>query len=222
VTVDELSKANGISSTSYLHPDDELTIPTKGHIPTPTVPATEIIHRVQEGERLSDIAKRYGVSKERIQLANDMEPDLRIQPGDTLIVPLNPQPSPTPTRTPTATSTPGPLYSDPQLLYPLDDATFRGADKVVMLQWASVGILNENEWYALCLRYLGKRADGQPSEITIRTRITSWRVPAEWYPGEDASESRFEWAVHVIREVDKETPPTVISSIGDVRRFTWR
>jgi hypothetical protein len=92
----------------------------------------------------------------------------------------------------------------------------------VLLQWTSVGILEENEWYALRLRYLGKRLASQPSEITNYAQITSWRVPADWYPGAGAAESGFEWSIVVVRKVDPDKPPEVISPVGEVRKFTWR
>jgi hypothetical protein len=90
-----------------------------------------------------------------------------------------------------------------------------------MLEWASVGILQEGDWYALSLRYLGSRPDGQPSEITLYTRITSWRVPEQWYPNESAAEHRFEWSVQVVRRPDLAAPPTALSLPAELRRFTW-
>jgi LysM repeat protein len=207
---------------SYLHPNDELIIPVEGATPSPTVPPSEVVHVVQEGERLSDIVDRYGVSEERIRRANELESGTRIQPGDRLIVPLNRTPGPTATPTSTFTPTPGPPYPAPHLLYPLQNATFRGADGAVTLQWASVGILEEDEWYAVDLRYLGRRPHGQSSQVTVYTRITSWRVPEEWYPGRDASEHRFEWTVYVVRQAEATEPTVLISPEGYVRRFEWR
>ena len=54
------------------------------------------------------------------------------------------------------------------------------------------------------------------------TRVTSWRVPVEWYPGEDAAQDRFEWKVEVVRVTSEDALSEVISSSGFVRRFSWK
>jgi len=222
VTVDELAQVNNLSAAGYVHPNDQLMIPKGGQIPGPARPSGTITHQVQEGEQVKDIADRYGVSEERLREANNLGPKDQPKAGDRLIIPLNPTPTMTATPASTLTATPGPPYAAPQLLYPLDGAAFEGRDTVVLLQWASVGILQENEWYALRLRYLGKRLASQPSETTTYGQITSWRVPADWYPGTGAAESGFEWSVVVVRKVDPDKPPEVVCPVGPVRRFTWR
>jgi LysM repeat protein len=224
VSVAALSEANELTTTSYLHPDDQLIIPAsvEGQAPTATVSPDEVVHTVQEGERLSDIAQRYGTSEQELREMNNLEADARVRPGDTLAVPVDNGPTPTATPASTSTPTPGPPYAAPHLLYPLHNAELQGADQVVTLQWASAGILEADEWYALTLRYLGSRADGQPSAITIYTRITSWRVPGEWYPGQEASEHRFEWTVQVVRRRDLVMSSAAISPPGEVRRFRWQ
>ncbi len=222
VTVDELAQVNNLSAAGYVHPDDQLMIPTGGQIPGPAQPPGTITHQVQKGEQVKDIAERYGVSEDRIREANNL--GLKDQPkaGDRLTIPPDPTPTMTATPTSTPTATPGPPYAAPQLLYPLDGAAFEGRDTVVLLQWASVGILQENEWYELRLRYLGRRMASQPSETTSYGQITSWRVPADWYPGAEAAESGFEWSVVVVRKVDPDKPPQVICPVGQARRFTWQ
>lgn len=236
VTVESLAKANDISTMSYLHPDDELLVPNEGQIPTPTVPPTAFTHHVRAGEQLSSIAERYGVSEERIREANDLEAGASLTAGIELIIPLDPTVTPLPTETPTATPTTGPPYAAPLLVYPEDEATFQGPDETITLQWASVGILAEDEWYAVHLSYLGTRSDGEASEVTAYTQITSWRVPAEWYPGEDAQEHDFEWTVQVVRKSEPEKAPQIaairkkspdespqlLCPIGGVRKFAWR
>ena len=222
VTLRELLAANDITEAHVLHPDDELIIPTSGQFPTPTALPDAIVHVVQDGEQMSDIVERYNVSETRIRAANSMQPDVRVNRGDTLVIPLtHATPTPVPSLMSSATPTPGPPYPSPQLLYPADDAAYRGGATTVVLQWASVGILPKDEWYALHLRYLGERADDQPTEITVHTRVTSWRIPAEWYPGEDAAQDRFEWKVEVVRKEDGSDTPMVLSPAEHVRRFRW-
>jgi LysM repeat protein len=224
VTLRELLEANGITEAHILHPGDELIIPASGQRPTPTAVPSEIVHIVQRGDRLEDIVERYNVSETRIRQANDLSAEDAIQAGDELIIPLDLSPTPEALAEPTATHTPtpGPAYAAPQLLYPADDETVTGKDAAVILQWASVGILQENEWYALQVDYLGERPGGQESELTVYTRVTSWRLPAEWYPGPGAGQSRFLWKVDVVRNREGMEEPTVISAPSFVRHFDWK
>lgn len=223
VGVAALSQANGLTLSSFLHPNDELVIPipTEGAAPTAAVSPNEVLHTVQEGERLDDIAQRYAISESVILQANNLDDGAVVRAGDRLLIPLPTDPAPTATAFPTATPTPGLPYPAPHMLYPLHNAEFSGPGETVILEWTSVGILNDGDWYALSLRYLGNRADGQPSEITLYTRITSWRIPKEWYPGTDASERRFEWTVQVVHRQDLAAPQRAISPPGELRRFTW-
>jgi LysM repeat protein len=221
VRVTQLMQANGLTSTSVLHPGDKLIIPAKRQTPTPTTVLTEVIHVVQEGEGLADISQRYSVPPERIREANDLSPSSTIRPGDRLTIPLTPPPTATPIPVAT-TSTPGPPYPAPHLLSPAHKARFKGQDAVLVLQWASVGILEDDEWYAVRLRYLGSWKDDRPKEEAMLTRITSWRVPKEWYPREDDLGDLFEWTVEVVRIKDNTDAPVLICPPGTVRRFEWR
>jgi murein DD-endopeptidase MepM/ murein hydrolase activator NlpD len=176
------------------------------------------MHTVQEGETLKDIVQRYGISMQKLLSANSLQDGASIGSGDTLAIPLNGEPAVA--YTPTPTPTPGKPFSAPHLLYPLQNAVL-GADEAIVLQWTSEGLLQEDEWYALSLRYLGHREDGQPSEIVVYTRITSWHVPAQWSPGPQASERRFEWTVQVVRRTGLGEPSVPLSLPSQVRRFRW-
>jgi LysM repeat protein len=239
VTLRELLAANGISEAHILHPGDELIIPASGQRPTPTPLPDQTIHVVQQGDKLGDIAVRYNISERRIRQANDMAADDAIQVGDELVIPLDNTLTPeavaaaTATSTATSTPTPGPPYAAPQLLYPADDAIIKGGDTAVMLQWASVGILLEDEWYALEVDYLGESRSGEETEITVYTRVTSWRLPAEWYPGPDAEQNRFQWKVDVVRRTASQAGADamrrarsqervdLLSTPSYVRHFRW-
>ena len=84
--------------------------------PTPTVTPTPVVHVVQYGETLSEIAIQYDSSVATIREANDLTPAERIFPDQNLIIPVQsldaaaPEPTPTltATSTSTATSTPTP------------------------------------------------------------------------------------------------------------------
>ncbi len=92
--------------------------PTATPSPSPTATATPevtatpaaLVHVVQQGEVLLEIANRYGVSVEAIRQANNLTDDF-LRVGQELIIPL---PTPTPTdatpspEAPQATTTPTP------------------------------------------------------------------------------------------------------------------
>jgi LysM repeat protein len=225
VSIAALSQANGLSTESVLHPEEALIIPistTTRLSPPPTATASndEALHTVQEGESLTDIAQRYGISMQQLLDANSLQSGAGLTAGDTLVIPLADNAMPTSAPAPTATPTPGEPYAAPHLLFPVQNAQVRPDERVV-LQWTSVGLLAEDEWYALSLRYLGIRADGQPSEIVVYTRITSWRIPDPWMPDPQAAERRFEWMVQVVRRSDLGQQPVALSLPSSVRRFRW-
>jgi LysM repeat protein len=225
INIADLSQANDLTAESVLHPEEELVIPIStpagpGPLPTATPLSTDALHTVQQGETLQDIVRRYGISLQRLLEANDLASASGVAAGDTLVIPLNGDSTPPPTPAPTATPTPGEPFAAPQLLYPEQNADL-GAQASVVLQWTSVGLLAEDEWYAISLRYLGRRPDGQPSEIVVYTRITSWHVPQQWAPAPDASERRFEWLVQVVRRSTLDRPPVPLSASSGLRRFRW-
>jgi hypothetical protein len=137
-------------------------------------------------------------------------------------------PTPTPSVTPRPTSRPSPTptsaypYPAPALLAPADGQVFRGQDAVIVLSWASVGILAEDEWYVLKLRGETEAVAQAPE---VWTKTTSWRVPADLHPPADAESHRLRWDVTVARQTDTRpdgTPEGVhISPLSATRSFYW-
>ena len=113
-------------------------------------------------------------------------------------------------------------YPAPALLAPADGQVFRGMDEVIVLNWASVGILAEDEWYVLRLRYEAQGADQPPS---VWTRTTSWRVPADTYPPADVEPRLLRWDVTVMRQTHTKPDGTPegadISLVSTTRSFYW-
>jgi len=113
-------------------------------------------------------------------------------------------------------------YPAPALLAPADGQVFRGVDEVIVLNWASVGILAEDEWYVLRLRY---EAEGVAQPPSVWTKTTSWRVPADMYPPADVEPRLLHWEVTVMRQThtgpDGTPEGVVISPMSDTRRFYW-
>lgn len=61
--------------------------PTATPTATPTPTPTPLIHEVQSGDTLTEIANRYGVSMEALIDANNLSDPDRLAPGDRLIIP---------------------------------------------------------------------------------------------------------------------------------------
>ncbi len=223
---DSILKANGLDETGarMLHVGQELVIPSTGPVGGPQPQGNEkppqAIHEVASGETLSSIADQYDTSVESILAANKLSsPDL-IYKGQELIVPLMPPTAtPTPTPTPTLTPTPGPPFPAPALLSPADNAVFSGPDAVIVLDWTSVGILNDDQAY---LVEVETPSDKTP--LTYTTQGTSWRLSGDLWPS--GRQHTLKWRVTVVgredtssggQEVWKPLSPQV-----EWRHFVWQ
>ena len=189
--------------------------------PTPT-PAASIIYIVKSGDTLSTIAEEHGVSVAVILEANGLASDEEtIRPNQSLVIPQGtPMPSPTPTIDPNATPTPIPPYPAPPLLGPPNGALFEGSDEPILLQWASVSVLRDDEWYELAL----SQPSGGVVSDTVYTRATAWRVPFDLLLTANASVREFYWQVQVVREAGESEGEPVYEEAGassNVRIFTW-
>ncbi len=223
-TEEAIIAANGLTASHILHPGDVLIIPSGSPITvTPVALPVTITHVVQTGETLSEIAARYGVPIERVMEANGIEDPSLLQEEQELVIPLGtPTPSPTPTATPGPTATPMPPYGAPVLLAPPDGTMFE-EDEIILLNWASVGILAEDEWYVLRLRIV----QGEEDQSTdVWTRATAWRVPAELHPLPEAKSHLFSWDVTVMRHTGTRPDGTwqgvPVGPSSPSWTFTWR
>ena len=190
-------------------------------MPTPT-PPDYVIHVVAPGQTLSEIGEEYGVSLSAIRSANDLPVDEEtIQVNQSLVIPLTAlQPTSTATPDPNVTPTPVPPYPAPALLSPRDQAVFLGEEEDIVLQWASVSVLEEDEWYELRLFQPG---EGIISS-TVHTRVTAWRVPSDLVLGIEPIVQDFRWMVRVVKESLDASEKTLYERAGDsseYRTFTW-
>jgi len=190
-------------------------------VPTPT-PPDYIVHIVAPGETLSTIAEEYEVSMENIRIASDLPPgDDTIFVNQSLTIPMGtPMPSPTPTIDPNATPTPVPLYPAPPLLSPPDGAVLVGGDEPILLQWASVSVLRDDEWYELTL----SQPSGGVISAIIHTHATAWRPPSDLLPTTNIGVLKFRWQVQVMQETQDRNGALVYKEAGapsQVRTFTW-
>ncbi|MGD8966531.1 MAG: LysM domain-containing protein [Anaerolineae bacterium] len=226
ITVDEILTLNPDVDPELIRADQVLLIPAAPPTPaTPqpgaatTTPGGFLIHVVESGETLSAIAREHDVPLSLIQAANDLSPeDETIRAGQSLIIPQpTPTVSPPPTTVPNVTSTPAARYAAPALLYPAQGAVFAEGEAPVLLQWASVSVLRDNEWYQLSVR----QAAGGVVSSTIRTRATAWRVPLDLLQRAGADAAEFEWRVQVVREAGVQTYEEA-GSPSETRSFNWR
>ena len=101
-TADRLAALNGISVVSTLQVGRPLRVPTaSGPVPvaapaaTPRAPAT-VVYRVQTGDTLWRISRRYNTTPERLAALNGITGEAILRIGQPLRVPVLPAPAPPP------------------------------------------------------------------------------------------------------------------------------
>ncbi|MCD6344547.1 MAG: LysM peptidoglycan-binding domain-containing protein, partial [Anaerolineae bacterium] len=176
------------------------------------------------GHTLSTLAESYGASMNDIRVANDMPPDAEsIRIGEVLQIP---QYTPTPELTPEVVEAnapaQGPSYSPPTLLYPPDGATFTGAETQILLQWASVGILDLEAGEFYRVEFTAVTSEG-PVTTYAYVRATTWRVPQELFPVPELANRTCSWQISIVRRqpAPSEIPDIIITLPGSRRSFTW-
>ncbi len=100
---------------------------------------------------------------------------------------------------------------------------YEGADTVILMNWASVGILDEDEWYVIRLRRTGDVVQQLP---LVWTKTTALRLPPDLYVEGLTEPQRFHWQVAIMRQTgeDEDEQPTgeIISPWSGTRTFTWK
>lgn len=230
VSITSIVRLNSLpANCDTLFEGQELSIPnptpTASPFPTATLSGLDatlaacesVVYTVQEGDTLSSIATNYAVPMSAIQEFNAMVNTTVFQ-GLDLTIPLcaraaTPGPSPTPT--------PPPPYSAPDLLRPSDGAAFSVGDDVITLQWASVGVLNENEAYEITIEDI---TEGEGRRIVSYVRDTSFVVPAS-FRAASGTPHIYKWTVTTVRQVDTDEDGEPVwesgGAISDPRVFTW-
>lgn len=199
--------------------------PTATALPTATLSSAEateaacqkIEYSVQENDTLSSISANYLVPISVIKSYNGLVNDT-VRSGQTIIIPLcersaTPGPSPTPTLPPP--------YPAPNLLLPPDGAPFTLADDAIILQWASVGTLRENEVYAVTVVDV---TEGQDRKIVEYVPDTKFIVPNYFRP-QDTTPHVFRWWVLTARQGGTDADGNPIwepaGASSSQRTFTW-
>ena len=190
--------------------------------PTPTY-APYLLHTVKRGDTLSTIAEKYNVSLADIRWANDIPADSTTLQVEQLLQIPQYTPTPEAPRPALVEGTPAPRagYASPTLLYPPTGMTFTGAQTLVMLQWTSTGILEEEEYYRVEL--ITPPGDKSASTYTY-LRSTAWRVPEELFPIPEIANRTCSWRVAIVRRRGPAANPidTVINPAVEERTFFWK
>ena len=131
-------------------------------------------------------------------------------------------PPPTATQAPVPTPTATLHFAQPQLLDPGNESEFHGRGSQIELAWQAAGLLAEDEWYALSLRFL---AGGVVQYSGTWTKETSWIVPLEVYSRAGQVEREFQWDVTVMKETgttpDGGRDGIPQSATSEARVFSW-
>ena len=202
----------------------DLVTPVAMVTATASLPTTYV---VQPGDTLMAIAERFGVSWQALMEANGISDPTDLQVGQELIISLR---GPTPTATPTPMPpTPTPsftlLYKAPVLLGPPNEEVFgagvaaTGEGSGPLLNWMSVGLLKEEEWYLVRVVYVAQ--EGTAREVVELTKATSYRLSSEMRPSEEALSRLFRWDVTVVRLREGSASPIAISATSETRTFYW-
>lgn len=92
VSLDDLMALNNMTEKSVLHPGDQIKLPVKSEgapdasAPSRKIPEKAEIYTVQNGDNLWSIASSLGVSLDSIYKYNNLTPDSKLMPGDTIMI----------------------------------------------------------------------------------------------------------------------------------------
>ncbi len=220
---------NGLTENSILQVGQKILIPLPTATPTPSATPPdftpvlsptprEIIHIVQAGETLIQIAQDSGVPMSVIMEANNIQNPDEIRAGDQLVIPQGTPPGSTPGP---GTETPRPGYGPVTLLQPLNGSRIVGGDRPVLLQWLSVGILRDNETYRVTVEQI----DGSIRHGPFYTTATSLHLlPIDLFPAAEDPHRVFRWTITIMRQVgvgSDGTPLYEVISPTASRTFHW-
>jgi LysM repeat protein len=229
VSVRSIIELNNLGVECILPVGQTILIPQPTPTPTPEAtqtlsPAeatdaacTKVNYTVEENDTLSSISENYQVSMQAIKEYNGLPSDT-VFDGQVLIIPLCERVS----FGPTPTNTPPPPYPAPNLLLPQDGAVFTLANDTVTLQWASVGQMEENEYYQVTVVDI---TDGTGlRKIVDYVNDTKYVIPSTFRPTE-SSPHIIRWWVTTVRDLgitsSGETQYESAGAESIKRSFTW-
>ena len=200
--------------------------------PTAVATATPVpprFHVVQAGDVCGTIAEQYEIGLSVLIAANNLGADCPLGIGDRLRIPFPGSTvagsaaananTPTPAPLQLATQTPRIGFAEPVAMGPADGSMITNTDDALTLQWLTVGLLGDSEWYVVTVQ-----PDGQPLVPLYETKATSLKLSAALLG--EFQQRKVTWWVQVKRLIatspngsrnyeDRSTPSTP-------RTFTWQ
>lgn len=191
---------------------------------------TQIVcYTVQEGDTIVGIAQNYSTT---IETLSQLNPDLgwygcnfsnysggpdckpSIKPGDCIHVPA-PTPTPTLSPTPSGSETPTltPTFPAPMVVFPPEGAT--AAATTFRLQWVSVGVLAENEFYLV--QVIDAATNAQFLQVTKNTFMD---LPDNMIPT-DGKTHTMQWTVSVASP-NEQGVYRVVGGTSPLHTFQWQ
>jgi LysM repeat protein len=194
--------------------------PTDVAAPTATLPP-QIIVQVMSGDTCSEIAEKYRITVDTLVQQNGLDADCNLQIGQVLTLTFaTAAPAISPTPIIAQTPTPRVGYDAPVLISPQDGDVISETEEVVTLQWLSVGVLQDDQWYVVQVQ-----PSGAITVPVFEVKATSLKLTRSIFDGQ--TERSFAWWVQVKQLVNVNTQTgervyNVLSDPSEVRRFTWR
>lgn len=238
VGLNELLAFNGIDENCLIRAGDTIKIPvptpTAGPTPEgataqPTLPPNAgptgtvpplITHKVAAGDTCIAVAQQYNVTVEFLRAQNGLDENCALSIGQELKLVFSTA-TPEFTVTPFVLQTPTPRagYAAPVLVAPQHGAAFSEGHTLVTLQWLTVGLLKQDEWYVVQVQ------PGKAITVPIyQTKATSLKLTQDLLAGN--AEATVTWFVQVKRRAgsDANGNPVYedVSPSSEVRTFTWR
>lgn len=213
ISIQSIVLMNNLSADCALFEGQKLLIPqptpTATPLPTSTLSPAEATEQacqkdtyiVQENDTLSSISQRYDIPMAVIKEYNGLTSDI-VFSGMPLTIPLCKR---FPTPGPSPTATPLPPFPAPNLLLPIDGASFTSIEDIITLQWAAVGTLADNEAYLVVIVDITAAEDRKLMEYVTDTKFI---VPENFQPT-TTSPHAFRWWVTTVRQTgtDEEGKP---------------
>ncbi len=225
-----LAAANNLSADNcFLRAGQKLLIPvptsTPGPAPMPGPAASGLVpsetYEVQKNDACSTIAEKFSISVDELIRLNNLGSRCLIQVGQKLVIRYaNATVLPTSAPQVAATPTPRTGYNPPAMVAPQEGQVITETTDRVTLEWLSVGLLRDNEYYVVQIQPAGA--------ITVplfATKATSLKITRDILG--DQAERSFAWWVQVKQRLADDPTTNMpiynpVSPPGQVRRFVWR
>ena len=209
VSTRDIMVLNGLDADCFIIAGNKIKLPPPSPTPgpTPTLDARapiatstrppQLAYEVKDGDVCGIIADRFGISVDQIISQNKLDEDCTIRLGQSLVLNFAASSGDSaagPTAQPRVAVLPTPRtgYSAPLMISPADRATYSSTQDALTLQWLTVGLLKDNEWYVVQIQ-----PEGTELVPIFETKATSLKVTSNLLGGQN--DRKFTWWVQVKR-----------------------